>query len=131
MIQRLQEHGVLIEEFPQTQGNTIKMGEALFTTITDKNLVAYESAELKEHVTNAVGQETANGVRMVKSKASKKIDLAIALAMAIVAALKSPGAIDFADLWAGGQRVFSGAPEDDGIISIGSVGRGRFSDLDF
>lgn len=111
MIQRLTQAGILIEEFPQTQNNTIKMGEALFTTVTDKNLIAYPSSELREHVTNAVGRETGSGVRMVKGTASRKIDLAIALSMGLVGALQNPGVVDLSDLWAGGDRTMALGPE--------------------
>lgn len=103
LIQRLQNR-LPIEEYKQTQDSTVVMGEALFRSVGDKNLIAYPSADLREHVTNAIGQESARGVRMVKDKASKKIDLAIALSMALVAALKSPRTIDLSGFWAGGQR---------------------------
>ncbi len=98
MIQELQAEGLPIEEFPQTVANTTIMGESLFSTIKDKNLIAYPSDEMKTHITNAVGVETPRGVRMAKGTASKKIDLAIALSMAIVAALKNPGASDLSEM---------------------------------
>jgi phage terminase large subunit-like protein len=86
-----------VEEYAQTVGNTVRMGETLFSLIRDKNLVGYESDELRGHMLNAVGLETPRGVRLVKSTASKKIDLAVALAMACVGAIetgKSPGLSD-------------------------------------
>ena len=70
--------------------NTTKMGETLFSLVRDRNLIAYKSPELREHVLNAIGVETSSGVRMVKGKSSKKIDAAIALAMACVAAVQVP-----------------------------------------
>lgn len=77
-----------VEEFPQTSERTVLMGETLFTTVMNRNMVAYPSKEMQEHVTNAMGVETARGVRMVKSAGSKKIDLAVALSMALVAAIQ-------------------------------------------
>ena len=92
LIQQLAKEGIVVEEFPQTVSNTVKMGETLFSLVKDGNIVAYKSAELREHILNATGIETPGGVRMVKGKASKKIDAAIALAMASVAAIrKGPG----------------------------------------
>src|SRR5262249_39122845 len=53
------------------------------------NLIAYPSEELRAHVLNAVGIDTAGGVRMTKGRTSKKIDAAIALAMACIDAIES------------------------------------------
>jgi len=94
MIQRLTARGVNIKEFPQTVTNCTQMGSTLFTLVNNKNLVTYESSELKEHVTNAVGKESPRGVQMIKSKASKKIDLAIALSMACVSVICGPLPLD-------------------------------------
>jgi len=92
LIEELRDEGIVVEEFTQSQANGVKMGETLFSLVKDRNLIAYKSAELREHVLNAVGVETPGGVRMVKGKATKKIDAAIALAMACVAAIeKGPG----------------------------------------
>jgi phage terminase large subunit-like protein len=76
-------------EFPQTVANCTVMGEALYDLIKNRNLLAYPDPQLKEHVTNATGVETARGYRIAKDKASKKIDLAVALAMAICAAIEA------------------------------------------
>jgi hypothetical protein len=53
------------------------MGESLFDLIKNRNLVAYADPQIREHVTNATGIETARGYRLAKEKASKKIDLAV------------------------------------------------------
>jgi phage terminase large subunit-like protein len=95
-----------VQEFPQTIANTTKMGETLFSLVRDKNLVAYKSADLREHVLNAVGIETPSGVRMVKGKSSKKIEAAISLAMACVAAVQLP-ALDTKSIVMVGERTFS------------------------
>jgi phage terminase large subunit-like protein len=89
LIQQLAQQRIKVSEFTQTQSNTIRMGESLFSLIRDKNLIAYRSAELREHVLNAVGIETPGGVRMIKGKTSRKIDAAIALSMACVAAIEA------------------------------------------
>jgi len=86
--QLMQEH-IAVKEFAQTTYNTIRMGETLFSLVKNGNLIAYKSAELREHVLNAVGIETGTGVRMVKAKSTRKIDAAIAMAMALVSAVES------------------------------------------
>ena len=43
----------------------------------------YQAPDLKEHVLNAVLVESARGIRLAKEKSSKKIDGAVALAMAL------------------------------------------------
>ena len=69
--------------------NTTVMGEELYSLIKGKNLVAYPDADMRAHVTNAAGVETARGFRIAKEMASKTIDLAVALAMACCAALQA------------------------------------------
>ena len=89
LIQQLRtESHIDVTEFAQTQDSGVKMGETLFSLVKDRNLIAYPSPELREHIVNAVGIETPKGVRMVKGKQSKKIDAAIALAMALCGALE-------------------------------------------
>lgn len=104
MIQRLTARGVAITEFPQTVTNCTQMGSTLFTLVNNRNLVTYESAELKEHVTNAVGKESPRGVQMIKSKVSRKIDLAIAAAMACVSVICGPVALDLTLMKSFGSR---------------------------
>src|SRR5262249_30192245 len=91
MIQSLQKKmGVtIVQEFPQTVPNTTVMGEELYSLIKNKNIVSYPDSELQAHITNATGVETARGFRIAKEKSSKKIDLAVALAMACCAALQA------------------------------------------
>jgi phage terminase large subunit-like protein len=107
LIQQLAPLGITVTEFPQTQANGVKMGESLFSLVRDGNLIAYKSAELREHVLNATGIETPSGVRMVKGKSTSKIDAAISLAMACVAAVQMP-AIDLSGMaLIGRQRMFN------------------------
>ena len=89
LIQQLQQERITVKEFTQTQANGIRMGETLFSLIKNGNLIAYPSEELRAHVLNAVGIDTAGGVRMTKGRTSKKIDAAIALAMACIDAIES------------------------------------------
>jgi phage terminase large subunit-like protein len=76
-------------EYPQTVANTTVMGEELFNLIKGKNLVAYPDSDIRTHVLNCTGVETARGFRLAKEKASRKIDLCVALSMACCAALEA------------------------------------------
>jgi hypothetical protein len=90
VIQRLKEKGAPIQEYPQTTANLTQAGQVLFDLVRDKNLRLYPSAELREHLVNAVVVESSRGWRLAKDKASKKIDAAVALAMALVALQEQP-----------------------------------------
>jgi phage terminase large subunit-like protein len=79
----------IVCEYPQTVANTTVMGEELYSLIKGKNLVAYPDSDIRTHVLNCTGIETARGFRLAKEKASRKIDLAVALAMSVCAALEA------------------------------------------
>ena len=74
-------------EFPQTTDRLVEAGENLFSLIKGRNLVVYRDRELRGHVLKSIAKETPRGFRLVKSKQSDRIDLAIALAMASVKAV--------------------------------------------
>jgi phage terminase large subunit-like protein len=85
--QELKKKGIYCLEYPQSLQRTVLMSETLSTLITNQRLELYPSRELKKHLLNAKAKETDRGFRLVKSKKSKKIDLAVALAMACQAAV--------------------------------------------
>lgn len=85
-IQKLKAVGVPIEEFPQTVANCTRMGQTLFDMLKRRELVLFPDEELRQQAMNCIAIETPNGFRIAKDKASKKIDLIVALAMACVAA---------------------------------------------
>jgi hypothetical protein len=74
---------------PADRGEHNGDGEELYSLIKGKNLIAYPDPELQSYILSATGIETARGFRIAKEKASKKIDLAVALAMACCAALQA------------------------------------------
>lgn len=82
----LEKAGIKMQEYPQTTGNTVAMSETLSGLLNNQSLMLYADKELRQHLLNAEAKETPRGWRLVKRKASKKIDLAIALAMACQAA---------------------------------------------
>lgn len=86
-IMTLQGKGLPIEEFPQTSGNTTRVGQALSDLLNGRNLRLYPSDALRAQALATVSIETPRGWRIAKEKASQKIDAIVALAMACVAAL--------------------------------------------
>lgn len=79
----LKQAGVKMVEFPQTESNMTNAGQALYDVVKHRILKLYRDSELRKEACSAVGKETPRGMRIVKEKASKKIDGIIALAMAV------------------------------------------------
>lgn len=75
--------GVKMIEFPQTVNNLTEAGQALYDSVKHKTLKLYKDDELTKEARFAVGKETPRGMRIVKEKASHKIDAIVALAMAV------------------------------------------------
>ena len=69
------------------------MGQTLFDLLNGKNLVLYPSDELRQQALSTVAIENPRGWRIAKEKASKKIDVIVALAMACCAAMAHRGEI--------------------------------------
>ncbi|GAH17226.1 unnamed protein product, partial [marine sediment metagenome] len=68
----------------------------------------YEDREIRDHILKAIAKESSRGFRLVKSKQSERIDLAISLAMASVKAV---------NLDTGGTRVrWLNKPEDLSLV---------------
>ena len=82
----LQQAGLPIEPFPQTLPNLTLATETLYNALTNQRLRLYEAPDLRAHVLNAASVETSRGFRLSKEKASLKIDGAVALSFAVVAA---------------------------------------------
>lgn len=92
----LAKEGLPMEEFPQTPDRLIQMGQGLYDLIKGGNLELYADREMRSHAQKATAKESARGWRLVKKKASHKIDLIIALAMAVLGATKTEsGKVDF------------------------------------
>jgi hypothetical protein len=83
----LRGQGLPVREFPQTQANTTRMGQALFDLLNGRNLRLYASPDLRQQALNTVAVESGRGFRVAKERASRKVDAIVALAMACVAAL--------------------------------------------
>jgi len=83
----LNEGGIKMVEFPQTVSNMTDAGQALYDAVKHRILKLYKDDELRKEACFAVGKETPRGMRIVKEKASHKIDAIVALAMAVCGAV--------------------------------------------
>jgi phage terminase large subunit-like protein len=86
--QRLQKLGVPMKEYVQTQGSLTLITVNLFELIRAGNLVVYPDDQISQAVSQAVVKESANGLRLAKEKASHRIDILVALAMAAYQAVQ-------------------------------------------
>jgi phage terminase large subunit-like protein len=87
LAQGLQRVGVPMREYPQTVGNLTEIGTNLLDLIKARGLVAYPDAALRLAISRAVAVESARGWKISKEKASHKIDVVVAMAMACHAAV--------------------------------------------
>ena len=88
--QRLQRDGVRMVEFPQSVPNLTEASSNLYELIKGRNLVVYADDSVRLGVSRAVAVETTRGWRITKEKASHKIDVVVALAMAAHACVQRP-----------------------------------------
>ena len=89
--QRLRRAGLRIEEFSQTPANLTTASAGLYELISTRGLMVYVDDVLRLAISRSVAVETQRGWRLDKSKASDKIDIVIALAMAVHACTQGQG----------------------------------------
>jgi len=82
----MQNAGLNMQEYPQTNSNCVAMSETLSGLLNNQSLMLYPDRELRQHLLNAQAKETPRGWRLVKRKQTRKIDLAVALAISVQAA---------------------------------------------
>ena len=87
--QDLKKEHINMIELPQTQGNCIAFSQCLFDLIKNKRISFYESETVRESLINCKVTYSNRGWRIVKKSGTKKIDLAIAGAMASYLANKA------------------------------------------
>ncbi|MBA7498303.1 hypothetical protein ES704_01038 [subsurface metagenome] len=80
--QDLKKEKINMVELPQTQGNCIAFSQCLFNLIKSQGINFYESEEIRLSLINCKVVYSSRGWRIVKKSGTKKIDLAISLAMA-------------------------------------------------
>ncbi len=85
------EEGLPMEELPQTPGNQTAFTGVFLDLVRSGGLRVYRAPDLREQVLNAVMIETSRGIRLAKEKANRKIDAAVALAMALWGAQQDRG----------------------------------------
>jgi Phage Terminase len=86
--QRLTKAGLPMVEFAQTIPNLTEASTNLYELVKGRNLVVYPDDDLRLAISQAVALETARGWKISKEKASHKIDIVVALAMAALGALR-------------------------------------------
>ena len=65
-ITTLQQAGLPIEPFPQTQPNLTLATETLYSALNNQRLRLYDAPDLRQHVLNAASVETSRGFRLAK-----------------------------------------------------------------
>jgi phage terminase large subunit-like protein len=85
--QVLRDKGIRMTEFAQTIHNMVSATTSLGELLDGGNLTMYPT-KLRHHLLSASTKEHSEGVRLIKTQQRKKIDGAIALAMATEAAMK-------------------------------------------
>ena len=89
--QRLARAGLRMVEFEQTVSNLTEASSNLYELIQQRNLRSYQDDHLRLAVNRSIALETPRGCRIAKEKASHKIDVVVALAMASLAAVRGGG----------------------------------------
>ena len=86
--QRLTAAGLPMVEFPQSVPNLTESSTNLYEALKGRNLIVYPDDEVRLAVSRSVAVETSRGWRIAKEKASHKIDVVVALAMAALGAVR-------------------------------------------
>ena len=86
----LEERGITTAQFDQNDSRMAPASETLFELIREGRLVHDGDLELRSHVLAAVPSRTERGVRISKRRSKKRIDAAVALAMAADRAVHAP-----------------------------------------
>jgi len=90
LAQDLTKENINMVELPQTQSNCIAFSQCLFNQIKEKKISFYQSEEVRISLINCKVVYSSRGWRIVKKSGTKKIDLAISLAMATYGAVTTP-----------------------------------------
>lgn len=80
---RLEEAGLPMVEFPQTNVRMVPASESLFSAIVERRLSHPDDPELNRHVAHAIAKQTPRGWRIDKATQGEQVDAVVALAMAV------------------------------------------------
>lgn len=108
--QRLAAQHVPMQEFPQSTSNLTEASTNLYELIKAHNLVVYPDDSMRLAVQRSIAIETPRGWRIAKEKASHKIDVVVALAMASLGAVQGFAASAAPALWRRDHLLADGAP---------------------
>lgn len=86
--QALKDKRIKMTEFNQSVPNMVSATTSLSELIHSQNIRLYPNTTFRQHLLSASTKEHSQGLRLVKTQRVKKIDAAIALAMAVEAAMK-------------------------------------------
>jgi hypothetical protein len=86
--QRLTAAGLPMIDFPQSVPNLTESSTNLYEAIKGRNLTVYPDDDLRLAISRCVAIETSRGWRIAKEKASHKIDVVVAFAMAALGAVQ-------------------------------------------
>ena len=87
--QLLREGFIDVEELAQTEQNLSAATETLYDHLINRRLRIYPAEDLRSHILNASTKETERVFRLKKETRTRKIDAAVALSFAILAAVRS------------------------------------------
>lgn len=78
----LEGDGLTMVEFPQSDARMVPASQTLYQLVTEKRIAHAGEPALRRHVENAIADRRPRGWRLSKSNPRRKIDAAIALAIA-------------------------------------------------
>ncbi|MBA7560778.1 hypothetical protein ES695_02885 [Candidatus Atribacteria bacterium 1244-E10-H5-B2] len=114
LAQDLRKENINMVELPQTSGNCVAFSQCLFNLIKSQGINFYESEEIRISLINCKVVYSGRGWRIVKKSGTKKIDLAIALAMASYGAVTAPEEPEFiVEYKSAGRRLSSLDPLEE------------------
>jgi phage terminase large subunit-like protein len=95
----LKKAGLPMEEYPQSVPNLTQMSSNLSDLLKGGNLIGYPDVDIRLALQRAVSVEGARGTKISKEKASHRIDVVVALAMAALGTVqKQPTGVSSASL---------------------------------
>lgn len=80
---RLEEAGLPVVEFAQSNVRMVPASEQLYSAIIEQRLKHQNDPALNGHVASAIAKQTPRGWRIDKAKATDQVDAVVALAMAV------------------------------------------------
>lgn len=87
--QNMRRQGVNMVEFVQSSGNLSELATRLYNLVTERKIAFYPAPNLRDAFVNAIATESTRGWKIDKAKQSHKIDLVVALGMAVTAAMRA------------------------------------------